>query len=56
MIKHIKRWNKWRKYNCNGKLHKLLVLLKLRYSPTFIYTFTDEEEKAIRKAFLEGLG
>lgn len=55
MLKHIKRWNKWRKHNRNSKLHKLLVLLGLRKSPTFILTFTDEEEEAIHKAFWEGV-
>ena len=44
LIQHIKRWNKWRKHNCNGRFHKLLVLLGMRKSPTFILTLTDEEE------------
>ena len=35
IIKHIKRWNRWRKYNCNSKLHKLLVLFNMAPSPTF---------------------
>lgn len=54
MFKHIERWNKWRKRNRNSKLHKLLVLLKLAHSPTFKFTFTDEEE-AVYKAFWEGV-
>jgi ABC-type multidrug transport system fused ATPase/permease subunit len=35
VIKHIKRWNSWRKYNRNSKLHKLLVLFNMIHSPTF---------------------
>ena len=35
MIKHIKRWNKWRKYNGNPPFHKILVLLGLVKSPSY---------------------
>lgn len=38
MKKYLHRfrvWNEWRKKNCNDLLHKLLVLLGLRLSPTF---------------------
>lgn len=38
MTKFLQRfrvWNEWRKSNCNHPLHKLLVLLGLRLSPTF---------------------
>ena len=58
-IKHIKRWNEWRKHNGNSSLHKLLVLLGIVKSPTFSHTFTKEEceeiEKAFEKGFKEGL-
>ena len=33
--KHLKKWNRWRKSNLNGKIHKLLVLIKVVNSPTF---------------------
>ena len=55
IINHIKRWNKWRKHYLPGhKLHKLLVLLHIKYSPTFEFTLTDEDEKAFKKAFIRG--
>ena len=31
---HLKRWNRWRKYNCNSKLYKIFVLFGW-YSPSF---------------------
>lgn len=34
-IKYIKIWNIWRKGSTNDGWHKLLVLFKLKYSPTF---------------------
>ena len=49
MIKHIKRWNKWRKYNDNSPFHKILVLLGLVKSPSYYMVdgFSDaiQEEK-----------
>lgn len=55
IIKHIKRWNRWRKYYSSGhRLHKLLVLLHLMSSPTFESIFTDEEELTIKEAFIRG--
>lgn len=35
IIHHFKLWNKWRKNCLNGWFHKIMVLLGLRYSPTF---------------------
>jgi hypothetical protein len=35
MIKHFKRWNRWRKLSVESKLFKFLVLIKLANSPTF---------------------
>ena len=43
LIKHIKRWNRWRKYNTNSKLHKLLVLLGIIKSPTMVFWFPVDE-------------
>ena len=34
LLKHIRRWNCWRKCNKNGKFHKLMVLFG-GHSPTF---------------------
>lgn len=31
---HIKCWNKWRKRNLNNWVHKFLVLINFRISPT----------------------
>lgn len=56
LIKHLKRWNKWRKLNGNGKIHKFLVLIGFIISPTFELTWTDEECKAFYKGLCEGLG
>ena len=56
MIKHIKRWNKWRKFNANSWFHKLLVLLGLRNSPTFKFVLTDEEEVEFNRQIDEALG
>lgn len=59
IIKHIKRWNKWRKRCVNNKFHKLLVLLGVVQSPTFAFILTDEEEEilseSIKKVFKEGV-
>lgn len=53
-IKHIKRWNEWRKYNGNSPFHKLLVLLGIVKSPTFQQILTKEEGKAVYEAFEKG--
>lgn len=52
LIRHIKRWNKWRKHCRNGWLHKILVLFGW-YSPTFIFVLTDDEEEEMRKEIQE---
>lgn len=52
-IKHIKRWNEWRKHNINSPLHKLLVLLGIIKSPTFLCVLTKEEQEEIVKALEE---
>lgn len=48
MTKFLQRfriWNEWRKSNCNHPLHKLLVLLGLRHSPTFNLFFYIKKYK-----------
>lgn len=55
LIKHIKRWNVWRKHNKNSIAHKILVLFGIIKSPTFFYTWTAEEAKAFYDGFIEGL-
>ena len=51
LITHIKRWNKWRKNNMNGKLHKFLVLLGIRKSITLQYVLLDEEVDEIKSDY-----
>lgn len=46
---HVKKWNEWRKHNCNSKLHKMLALFKIVPSPTFMLFVTEEELKRIRE-------
>ena len=43
--KYIKLWRIWAKRCTNGWSHKILVLLKLRHSPTFeMYkVFSDDD-------------
>lgn len=47
MIKHIRRWNIWRKRNVNSRLHKFLVLIGFVKSPTMCTVILPEEEKEI---------
>lgn len=54
LIKHVKRWNEWRKYNGNSPLYKLLVLLGIVKSPTLSNILTKEEDKAVLEAFKKG--
>ena len=51
-IRHIKRWNKWRKHCGNGRLYKISVLFG-NPSPTFGLVLTDEEEEEMRKEIQE---
>ena len=55
MIKHIKKWNEWRKHCLNSPLHKLLVLLGIVKSPTFVHFPTKEDRESFMLGFLEGL-
>ena len=43
MIRHIRRWNYWRKHNVNGHIHHFLVLIGFIESPTFNFTILPEE-------------
>lgn len=54
-IKHIKRWNVWRKYNKNGIVHKILVLFGIIKSPTLNHMWTKDEQKSFYDGFMEGL-
>lgn len=45
MIKHIRRWNIWRKYNSNSKIYKIFVLLDFIKSPTMMTVYLPEELK-----------
>lgn len=55
LIKHFKRWNKWRKRNTNSRFYKLLVLLGICKSPTLAYTLTDKEEREFHRALIGSL-
>lgn len=46
LISHIRRWNRWRKYNRNSPFHKLLVLFNIIYSPTMECVDLIERKKA----------
>jgi Mn2+/Fe2+ NRAMP family transporter len=37
VIHNFKPWNQWRKRNTNSKFYKLLVLLGIAISPSFVY-------------------
>ena len=54
LIKHFKRWNKWRKHCGNGWLHKISVLFS-GCSPTFALVRTDEEEEEIHRAVMRAI-
>lgn len=54
MLKHIRRWNIWRKRCLNGPIHKILVLFGVIKSPSMRLAMLPEEEKEITKAFVEG--
>lgn len=55
LIKHIKKWNAWRKQCLNNPVYKLLVLFKIIDSPTFEHIWTEEDAKEFREGFLQGL-
>lgn len=45
VIKHIRRWNYWRKNNSNGRFYKILVLLGIVKSPTMVTVLLPEEKE-----------
>ena len=55
IIKHIRRWNIWRKRNMNGPVYKLLVLFGLVKSSTMARVLLPEEIDWVLKGFEDGL-
>lgn len=55
IIKHIKRWNEWRKESLNNPVQKLLVLFKVIESPTFKHFWSKDDAKTFRDGFLQGM-
>lgn len=43
LIRHIRKWNYWRKRNTNGRLHHVLVLFGIVKSPTFAQVLLPED-------------
>lgn len=52
MIKHIRRWNIWRKRSMNSTPYKLFVLFGIIKSPTFSLTMLPEEAEEFKRAFM----
>ena len=55
IIKHIRRWNLWRKYCLNSPAYKLFVLLGMEKSETLALTLLPEEQDEFAYNILEGL-
>ena len=55
LIKHIRRWNLWRRYCLNPPTYKLFVLLGLEKSGTLALTLLPEEQDEFAHNILEGL-
>lgn len=55
ILKHIRRWNIWKKRCANSWIHKILVLFGLRESITFKMTLLPEEKSLICKGFEDGI-
>lgn len=55
ILKHIRRWNIWKKRCANSWMHKILVLFGLRGSITFKMTLLPEEKSLIIKGFEDGI-
>lgn len=55
IIKHIRRWNMWRKGCLNGPIHKFFVLFGIVHSPTLPSVLLPEEWAEIQDAFERGL-
>ena len=48
VIRHIIRWNKWRKGCLNSWFYKFLVLIGVKKSPTMALIFLDDEEEEFK--------
>ena len=55
LIKHFKRWNKWRKGSLNSPIYKVLVLLNILKSPTFNLIMADDEAAAFYEEFTKAV-
>lgn len=55
LVRHFKRWNKWRKGCLNSRFYKFLVLIGFVESPTFALTLTDDEISNVTKGFYDAL-
>lgn len=44
LIRHIRRWNIWRKRNMNGPVYHLFVLFGIVKSPTYAMILLPEEK------------
>lgn len=51
MIKHIRRWNIWRKRCLNGPIYKFLVLIGISKSPTMMFITLPEEWAKVEEVF-----
>lgn len=48
--RHFERWMLWRKHSHMSKWYKFLVLVGVKYSPTFTIQLTTKERKDIRES------
>lgn len=59
LIRHIRRWNIWRKYNGGSRMHKFLVLIGFMQSPTMRNVILPEEPlewgESLAKGFSDGM-
>lgn len=55
LLKHIRRWNKWRKDCLNSPIYKFFVLIGFIKSPTMPLVLLDEERDEIQNAFMKGV-
>lgn len=55
MLKHIRRWNIWKKHCKNNFIHKLRVLFGFIQSPTFGLALLPEEMDEISEAWERSL-
>lgn len=49
LIKHVRRWNRWRKYNLNSPFYHILVLFGIVKSPTYHLVILPEEQIQIEE-------